>query len=1138
MLCPRCQRDNDADAKCCEGCGAKLELACGSCNTPNALNSKFCRECGARLAAPIVGRPAAFGPLRDTIVPPHLAERFRQGHADHLSGPAGERKIITALFADIKGSMALLDGMDPEQVGQVIEPALRLMMNAVYRFEGYVAQTLGDGIFALFGAPIAHEDHARRALYAALSMHDQMRAYSAHLQREQGLAAMQIRIGINTGEVVIRSAGGEGQMPDYVPVFHSTGMAARIQAIAAPGSTFLSEHTQKLTEGFFEFRSIGAVPMKGVSENVKLFELQGIGPLRTRLEVSARHGLSRFVGRKHELESMQLIWQSVCSGHGQILDVVGDAGVGKSRLCHEFKQMVKSDCLILECASDSYGKAFPFLPLIDLLKTYLHIAPGDDDRTILEKTTGRVLALDRALDDIIPFLLSLFGVSDPNTPINRMDPQIRRRRTFDAILRLVLRETQKQTVLMLIEDLHWLDDETQAFLIAFSRTIGGSRLLLMANYRPDYHPQWDVAAKHSQIRLKAFGADEAYELLAMLLGRGAALDSLKRLIIEKTEGNPFFIEEYVKALFEHGVLVRGATISLAKPLSAVVIPATVQGLLAARIDRLPRDQKALLQSLTVLGHASELRLIERATGSVPGELQKLLGQLSNADFIFERPAFPDLEYVFNHALIRETVYGQLLAPDRRRLHSQAAEAIEAHYGDRLGERCTELAHHYTRSNNPSKAMDFLQRAGSQAMQRSAYPAAIEHLSEAISMIPALPDPAARGARELQLQAMIGSAWMATRGFGVAEAERAYGRARELCDEETRTSDLVRVYGGLGLLYVNRGDLDEARTLGRQMVTVGERRQDPDLLVTSHQILGLALLRMGEISNARQHLTTAVAMSDAAREGLLRDSLGADPAVICRGFDAVALWLSGFPEQAAIQSAEAMKIAQTLQPRHPFSLAYALTSATWLHALRRDVASALEQAAATALFATEQGFPSWLSHSLVVQGWAQAEQGDIENGLASIERALRIYAETGAKVWQPWFLWLHAQALSRAGKQDLALETISSALAVARQLGPYWLEAELLRVQGELMLDAESARPAEARIRDARIRFEQSLQISRNQGAKAFELRACSSLGRLAIRQERLRPTVKAELAAQLGWFTEGSDALDLQEARALLAELC
>jgi predicted ATPase len=373
--------------------------------------------------------------------------------------------------------------------------------------------------------------------------------------------------------------------------------------------------------------------------------------------------------------------------------------------------------------------------------------------------------------------------------------------------------------------------------------------------------------------------------------------------------------------------------------------------------------------------------------------------------------------------------------------------------------------------------------------------------------------------------------MATRGFGVAEAERAYGRARELCHEETCASDLVRVYGGLGLLYVNRGDLGEARTLGRQMVTLGERRQDPDLLVTSHQILGLALLRMGEISSARQHLATAIAMSDAAQEGLLRDSLGGDPAVICRGFDAVALWLSGFPEQSAVQSAEAMKIAQKLQPRHPFSLAYALTSATWTHVLRRDVATALEQATTTALFATEQGFPSWLSHSLVVQGWAQAEQGDIENGLASIERALRIYAETGAKVWQPWFLWLHAQALCRAGKQDLALETINSALEVARQLGPYWLEAELLRVQGELMLDAKSARPG-----DAQIRFEQSLQISRNQGAKGFELRACCSLGRLAIQQERLRPTVKAELAAQLDWFTEGFDALDLQEARALLAE--
>ena len=1145
MRCSHCQCENLADASFCQQCGARLELICGACDAVNTPTSRFCRKCGVPLApAPAVpaAAAAALEPTRpgvvsgeapggDPYVPPHLAERFRHGHAVHLAQHAGERKIITALFADIKGSMALLDEMDPERARQLIDPALRLMMNAVYRYEGYVAQTLGDGIFALFGAPIASEDHARRALYAALSMQEQMKEYGLRLQREEGLPAMQIRVGINTGEVVVRSIATDDQRADYVPIGHSTGLAARIESVAAPGSILVSESTHRLTEGYFEFRALGSVPMKGVSANVSLYEVTGVGPLRTRLEVSASHGLSRFVGRRNELERMQAMFQLAKSGQGQIVGVIGEAGVGKSRLCHEFKQWANNDCLVLECSSDSYGKAFPFLPLIDLLKHYLQIAPGDDERHILEKVTGRVLALDRSLDDTIPFLLALLGVADPANPINRMAPQIRRRRIFDSIQRLVLREARNQPVLMVIEDLHWLDQETQSFLTTFGSAVSDTRILLLVNYRPEYQPAWDAATSHSQLRLNAFGPEEAQALLVALLGTDTALDHLKQLIVDKTQGNPFFMEEYVQTLFDHGVLVRGEKIALTRALSTIEMPATVQGVLAARIDRLQPEHKALVQLLAVLGNACELRLIERLTSFPQAELQQMLNQLQSAEFIYERPAFPDFEYVFKHALTRETVYGQLLAGDKRSLHSRAAQAIEAHFSDRLDEHCSELAHHYACSNNLPKAVDFLQRAGAQAMQRSAYAAAIDHLSSALTMLPGLSEVAARDARELQLQSMLGSAWMATRGFAVPEVGRAYERARALCRETTASADLIGVFAGLGLLYLNRGELRLARDTGEQLLSLAERRQEPELFVSGHEVLGLTLLRVGDLNNCRAHMAQAVGRCDGAHVDALRDSLGGDPTVTCLGFGALALWLSGYPDQAVAQVAQALRAATAARLRHPFTLAYALLSSVWVHQFRREGSLALLEAAAAVEFTTAQGFPTWLAHALVVQGWAEAEQGKTESGIAHIEQALLAYEATGGKVWQPCFLLLHSQALARAGQAAAALDSVTRALGLAQQMGPYWWEAELFRTRGELLLAVSAEHGGEAQSC-----FEQALRIARAQGAKSLELRASVSMARLA-RQQGRRSTATAELAAALTWFTEGFDVADLIEARELLQEL-
>jgi len=489
-----------------------------------------------------------------------LAERIRaeQAAMEARGATDGERKTITALFADIKGSTELIEDLDPEEARRIIDPALALMMGAVHRYEGYVAQSMGDGIFALFGAPIAHEDHAQRALYAALRMQEEGRRQAEKLRLEKGVN-LQLRVGINTGEVVVRSIRKDDLHTDYVPIGHSTNLASRMETLATPGSILVSEHTHRLTDGYFEFKSLGAAQVKGVSEPVKIYEVVGVGPLRTKLQIAARRGLARFIGRQRELEILQKALEQAKAGHGQIAGVMGEPGVGKSRLFHEFKLLAQSGCLLLETFSVSHGKAYPYLPLIDLLKNYFQLGIQDDERTRREKITGRVLTLDRALEDVLPYLFVLFGIAEPTSSLQQMDPQIRRKRTLEGIKRLLIRESLNQSLIVIFEDLHWLDNETQAFLSLLSESIASAKILLLVNYRPEYRHEWGNKTYYTQLRLDPLGKNEAEEMLTALLAEkvgtqhAASLRDLKYFILDKTEGNPFFMEEIVQALAEQGV---------------------------------------------------------------------------------------------------------------------------------------------------------------------------------------------------------------------------------------------------------------------------------------------------------------------------------------------------------------------------------------------------------------------------------------------------------------------------------------------------------------------------------------------------------------------------------------------------------
>jgi class 3 adenylate cyclase len=586
MLCTSCGSDNPADAVFCEQCGRKLGLLCPACKAPISSAARFCKKCGAGLnPASARSKPLA----TEESAASDISVLAPQTTADVTDG---ERKTVTALFADIKGSMELMENLDPEEARAIVDPALKLMIDAVHRFGGFVVQSTGDGIFALFGAPVAHEDHPQRALYSALRMHEAMRNYGEQLRAARGLN-LQLRIGVNIGEVVVRTIQTGTEQTEYSPIGHSTSLAARLQTLATPGSTIISGNMRALVEGYFQLRGLGPTRIKGVGEPVDLFEVTGLGPLRTRLQRAAGRGLTRFVGRLREMDALKHAAEQAQAGHGQIVAVMADPGVGKSRLFYEFKAISQSGWMVLEAYSVSHGKASAYLPVLELLSAYFEISCDDDERKRRERILGKVLGLDRSLEDTLPYLYSLQGVGDTADSLTQMDPQIRRRRTLEAIKRILLLESINQPLMVIFEDLHWIDSETQALLNLLVDAIANARILLLVNYRPEYCHEWGSRTHHTQLRLDPLGRESAEEMLSGLLGDGKDLSPLKRQIIERTQGTPFFMEEMAQALFEEGVLQRNGAVKIARPLSAVKIPATVQAVLAARIDRLPPAEKEL-----------------------------------------------------------------------------------------------------------------------------------------------------------------------------------------------------------------------------------------------------------------------------------------------------------------------------------------------------------------------------------------------------------------------------------------------------------------------------------------------------------------------------------------------------------------
>jgi predicted ATPase len=1003
------------------------------------------------------------------------------------------------------------------------------MIEAVRRYGGYIVQSTGDGVFALFGAPEAHEDHPQRALYAALRMQEELRRYSDTLLAD-GRAPLEIRVGVNTGEVVVRSISTGGGHVEYTPIGHTTNLASRMQTIAPTGSIAITEHTRQLVEGYFALKARGPTRIKGVSEPVKVYEVTGLGPLRTRLQRSAGRGLTKFVGREREMEAMRNAAEQARTGHGQIVAAMAEAGTGKSRLFFEFKAKHQADWMVLETFSVSHGKASSYLPLIELLHGYFGIDSGDDARKRREKANGRILTLDRSLEDTLPYLFGLLGIVEDDDPLAQMDAQVRKRRTLDAIKRIVLRESMNQPLMVIFEDLHWIDEETQELLNLLADSIGTAKILLLVNYRPEYSHQWSNKSYYTQLRLDPLGGESADEMLTAMVGDGAEVRPLKHLIIERTEGNPFFMEETVQVLLDEGALVRdGVAVRLTKALGDLKIPPTVQAILAARIDRLPANEKDLLQMLAVMGKEFHLSLVRALTVNSDEEPGHMLDGLERGEFIYEQPAIGDVAYTFKHALTQEVAYNSILSDRRKLLHERIARTIETVCAANIDDHVFELAHHYRRSGNADKAVEYLRLAGEQALQRSALIQALDNLNAAVELVRKRPESAERNELELVLQITLGSA-LTTKSWGSPEKLETFERARELCARVGDRADVFPVLFHLGEGYISLGRLAQARNLGTQCIELAEHLGQKNLLIGAHHLSAEALFWLGDFSQSRAHLEQATGLYDPAQHQPLMMLYGMDPWVLSAGMLAMSLQRLGRFDASRVLAERVACEAQRIS--HPFTLAFGMMLAALTAIDLREVKKTAEWSRAAVAVSVKHGFLETLSSAKWLDGWATVQQGQAQAGIAAMIESLDECLSAGSTPIETWTPAIMAEILAAVGRMDEAFDQLKRARNRAQETGEHHFDAEVCRIGGNLL----QRRDGNAGDAAAERCFREAIGIARNQSAKSWELRATTSLARL-LRDTNRRDEARAMLTDIYNWFTEGFDTADLKDAKTLLDEL-
>ena len=1013
MHCASCGFNNRAGAKFCNECGARLAPRCGSCGTENPSGARFCSECGSPFTGEEAKKRGSGEAAKRQKASPDTGRQTLDARLE------GERRQLTVMFCDLVGSTALSEQLDPEELREVVRAYQEVSAAVIQRYEGHIAQYLGDGLLVYFGYPLAHEDDAQRAVRAGLGMVEA--SQHAPLLQQHGIA---VRLGLHTGLVVVGEMGG-GNKREQLALGDTPNIAARLQGLAPANAVVISGATYKLIDGVLDCQDLGSRILKGSSTPIQVYQVVGESGTRSRLDVAGRTSLTPLVGREEEVGLLRKRWEQVNEGLGQVVFVSGEAGIGKSRLLQVFKERLgEQPQTWLECRCSSYYQNSALYPLIDLLQRVLGFTrDGSPEEKLrkLEATLEDSLAVRQSdgLTEVVPLLASLLSLPLPDRyPPLTLTPQRQKQKTLETLLTWLLAEAKRQSVAFIVEDPHWADPSMLEFLGLLLDHAATARLLVILAFRPEFVPPWPLRSYMTQLTLSRLSRYQVEEMVNEVTRSKALPAEVVQQIVMKTDGVPLFVEELTKMVVESvgsiGSVASIGSIGSHKgtSLQALTIPATLHDSLMARLDRLG-PAKEVAQIGAILGREFSYELLHAVAPVEETTLQHALTQLVEAELLYQHGLSPQTRYIFKHALVQDVAYQSLLKSTRQQYHRKIAQVLEEQFGETKEAQPELLAHHYTEAGLIAQAIPFWQRAGQRASQHSANAEAISHLTKGLELLKTLPDTPERVQQELTLQVPLGVALMAVKSWAAPEVERTYARAREICQQIGETPQLFPVLWGLWAFYVVRAEFKTARELGEQCLRLAQSMQDPTLLVGAHYALGGLLIWLGEFSPARAHLEQGIAFYTLQQHRSHASLYGWDLGVGCLWYVAWPLWLLGYPDQALQRIHEALTLAQDLA--HPDSLDWALIGAASIHQFRREERLTQERAEAALALASEQGFALQLTRGTVLRGWALAEQGQGEEGITQLQQSLVAWQTLRAELSRSYDLTLLTEAYGKVGQ---------------------------------------------------------------------------------------------------------------------------
>jgi len=839
MKCPKCQFGNREGAIFCLECGEKLELVCPQCGKMLPLLAKFCDGCGQDITEVKVA-PSIDYSQPQSYTPQFLADKILTTR----STIEGERKLVTVLFADVANYTSISEKLDPEEVHQIMDGCFKVLMDEIHRYEGTIDKFTGDGVMALFGAPVAHEDHAQRACYAALAIQRAIKEYGEKVEKECGVE-FKMRVGLNSGPVIVGSVGNDLRM-DYTAIGDTTNLASRMESMAKPTTVLVSADTHRMARDFFKFESLGKVEVKGKEEPVEAYMLIEAGEVETRFEAAVAKGLTKFVGRQREMEALKEAFEKARSGSGQVVGVLGEAGVGKSRIILELRGALrKKEHTYLEGRCLHYGGYMAYLPFLDILRSYFDIKEGEREFVIKKKMAEKITQIDENLEGILPPLHEILSLKVEDEEYLKLEPPQKREKTFEAIRDLLIRVSQNKPLILAIEDLHWVDRTSEELLTYLIGWLANAHILLIFLYRPEYTHQWSSKSYYSQVGVDQLSTRTSAELVQSILEGGEVVPELRELILSRAAGNPLFVEEFTHTLLENGsIQKKDHQYMLSIKASEIQVPDTIQGIIAARMDRLEDNLKRTMQVASVIGRDFAYRILQTITG-MREELKSYLLDLQGLEFIYEKSLFPELEYIFKHALTQEVAYNSLLLKRRKEIHERIGKAIEELYADRLEEFYEMLAYDYSRSENLEKAYQYLKLSGDKAARSYSNWEAFRFYREAIKVLNKLPETEGNKRRGIEVR-LLGAIPMMALGYPedslqiLQEGERL---SRELGDERS----LAKLYSIMGLCYSMRGDAVEGMKYAENCFEQAEKIQDIELMAATGLDLCMSYMTASEFS---------------------------------------------------------------------------------------------------------------------------------------------------------------------------------------------------------------------------------------------------------------------------------------------------